>query len=93
MVYDDHPHNVETFHLQLTIGRNKLDLHVSTFTQFANLVTTKCLLNSIISTYKVCFINLDINNFYYGTSMEYCNYMQITFASIMKDIADQSNLD
>ena len=51
------------------MGGNRLDFLGATTTHCASLTTTKCLLNSTISTPGARFITLDIKGFYYGTAM------------------------
>ena len=49
---------------------NKLDYTGFTATQTASLTTTKCLINSTLSTDKAKFMSIDIKDYYYGTILE-----------------------
>ena len=53
-------HKKETHCVCVTVGGNRLDFPGDTTTNCASLTTTKCLLNSTISTSRVCFLTLDI---------------------------------
>ena len=55
-------------------------------------MTTKCLLNSTISTPGARFITLDIKNFYYNTPIGRYEYMKISLAIIPDEIIAQYNL-
>ena len=60
LVSSIHPQKTETDRACVTVGGDKLDLTGITITNFANLTTTKCLLNSIVSTPDARFLTLDI---------------------------------
>ena len=74
------------------MGGNHLDFLGATTTQCASLTTTKCLLNSTISTPGARFMNLDIRDFYYGTAMARYEYTKLALACIHDKIIDQYNL-
>ena len=74
------------------MGGNRLDFPESTTTHCAGLTTTKCLLNSTISTPGVRFMTLDIKYFYYGTTMARYEYMKLALACIPDKIIEQYNL-
>ena len=79
-------HKTKTHRVRVTIGGNKLELPGNTTTNCASLTTTKCLLNSTISTPGARFITLDIKNFYYNTPMGQYKYMKISLALLPEDI-------
>ena len=54
------PHKTETHRACVTVGGNRLDFPGDTTTNCASLTTTKCILNSTISTPGARFITLDI---------------------------------
>ena len=64
---------------RVTGGSNILDYPGATTTNCASLTTTKCLLNSTISTPDAQFMTLDIKDFYYGTPMSRYEYMKLAF--------------
>ena len=86
------PHKTETNRVRVTIGGNRLDFPGDTTTNCASLTTTKCILNSIISTPGARFITLDIKNFYYNTTMGRYEYMKISLAILPEEIIAQYNL-
>ena len=92
MVATIRPTKAEVNRVRVTVGGNRLDFSGATTNHCASLTTTKCLLNSTISTPGAYFITLDINNFYYGTAMACYEYMKLTLACIPDEIIDQYNL-
>ena len=54
------PHKTETHRVHITVGADKLDFPGITTTKCASLTTTKCLLNSVVSTPDIRFLTLDI---------------------------------
>jgi hypothetical protein len=70
LISSNRPTKPETHCVRVTVGGNKLDFPGLTATQCASLTTTKCLLNSTVSTPTAKFMVLDVKNFYYGTLME-----------------------
>ena len=69
MVASIKPTNAEVNRVRVTMGRDCLDFPSATTTHCASLTTTKCLLNSTISTPGARFMTLDIKDFFYGTAM------------------------
>ena len=57
------PTKAEKYRVRLTVGGDKLPYHGLTATQCASLITTKILLNSVVSTPKACWGYLDIKKF------------------------------
>ena len=72
------PHKTETHCVRVTVGGNRLYFPGDTTTNCASLTTTKCILNSTISTPGARFITLDIMFFYYNTPMGRYEYMKIS---------------
>ena len=69
MVASIRPTKAEVNRVHVTVGGERLDFPGTTTTHCASLTTTKCLLNSTISTTGDRFMTMDIKEFYYGTSM------------------------
>ena len=59
----------EVNRVRVTVVGHRLDFPGATTTQCTGLRTTKCLLNSTISTTGTRFMTLDMKYFYYGTSI------------------------
>ena len=53
-------HKTKTHRVCVTVNGNKLELPSNTTTNWARLTTTKCLLDSTISTPRARFLTLDI---------------------------------
>ena len=86
------PTKAETHRVRITVGGDKLNFPGLTATQCASLTTTKCLLNSTVSTPNAKFMVLDVKNFYYGTPMERYEYMKLPLKLIPQEIVDQYQL-
>jgi hypothetical protein len=86
------PTKEETHRVRVTVGGDKLDFPGVTTTQCASLTTTKCLLNSTVSTPDAKFLVLDVKNYYYGTPMTRYEYMKLALKLIPQEIIDQYNL-
>ena len=69
MVASIRPKKAEVNRVQVTVGGYRLDLPGATTTHCTSLTTTKCLLNSTISTPGARFMTLDIKDFYFGTAL------------------------
>ena len=69
-----------------------MDLPGDTTNNCASLTTTKCILNSTISTPGARFITHDMNNFYYNTPMGRYEYMKISLVILPEEIIAQYNL-
>ena len=69
MVATIQPTKAEVKRVRVTVGGDRLDFPGATTTHCASLTTTKCLLNSTISTPNAQFMTLDIKDFYYGIAM------------------------
>jgi hypothetical protein len=87
------PTKDETHRVRVTVGGDRLDFPGITTTQCASLTTTKCLLNSTLSTPGARFMVLDIKNFYYGTPMDRFEYMKLPLALIPDEIITQYDLN
>ena len=83
------PNKAETHRVRLTVGGDKLPFDGDTATQCASLITTKILLNSVISTPNAIFGTIDIKNMYYGSPMKDYEYMRIRFSEIPTQIEDK----
>ena len=78
--------------MRVTIGGDKLDYPSVTSTYCASLTTTKCLLNSTLSTPCSKFLVLDILKIYYNTPMNHYEYICLPLHSIPDKIIAQYNL-
>ena len=92
MVATIRPTNAKVNRVRVTVGGDRLDFPGATTTHCASLTTTKCLLNSTISTPGSRFVTLDIKDFYNGTAMARYEYMKLALACIPDKIIDQYSL-
>jgi len=86
------PTKEEVHRVRLTVGGDRLDYPGDASSQCASIITTKILLNSVISTPSAHFGTADITAFYYGTPMERYEYMRIKYDEIPQNIVDAYNL-
>ena len=56
------------------------------------MLTTKILLNSIISTHGARFMTIDIKDFYLNTPMDRPEFMQLKIADLLEDFIELYNL-
>ena len=82
-------HKTENRRVRVTIGGNKLEFPGNTTTNCSSLTTTKCLLNSTISTPRARFLALDILKIYYNTTMARYEYMKISLDILPEEIISQ----
>ena len=71
------PNKVETHNARVTAGGNLLECIDITSTDTASHTTTKCLLNSVISTPDARFRTADIKDFSYGTPLQRFEYVRM----------------
>ena len=57
-------HKTDTHRVRVTVGGDKLDFPSITTTNCISLTTTKCLINSTMSTPSATLLTLDIKHFY-----------------------------
>ena len=69
MVPTIRPTKAKVNRVRVIVGGDLLDSPGATTIHCISLTTTKCLLNSTISTPGAQFMTLDIKDFYYGTAM------------------------
>ena len=86
------PHKEEVHSVRVTVGSDNLNYPGVKSTHCASLTTTKCLINSTLSTPRSKFLVLDIKKFYYNTPMNRYEYMCLPIHSIPDDIIAQYNL-
>ena len=74
------------------MGGDKLSCDGPTATQCTSLITTKILLNRIVSTILALFMCADIHNFYYSTPMVDFEYIKLPLSMFPQKIVVQYNL-
>ena len=58
------PNKTETHRVRITVGGDKLSYYGPTATKCASLITTKILLDSVVSTILALFMCAEIHDFY-----------------------------
>jgi hypothetical protein len=91
-VCDERPLKTETKRVRITVGGDKIDYPGKVATPTAELVTVKCLFNSVISTPGAKCMSADAKDFYLGTPMERPEFMRIPIKMVPQVIIDQYNL-
>ena len=86
------PNKAETLQVCITVGGDKLSYNGPTATQCASLITTKLLLNSVVSPILDLFMCTDIHNFYLNTPMVDFEYMKLPLSMFPQEIFEQYNL-
>ena len=76
------PHKKEVNRVRVTVGGDRLEFVGNTSTQTASINTTKCLVNSTLSTRGAKFMSADIGRYYYGTTLEIFKYMRMALKDI-----------
>jgi hypothetical protein len=92
IVVELRPQKSEVFRTRLTVGGNLIQYPGNVSTPTADLSTTKCLINSTISTPGARFLTCDIKNFYLNTPMTQWEYMKLPLAQIPATIIAQYQL-
>ncbi len=87
-----HPQKDEPHCTRLTIGGNRITYAGNTSTPTANLVTSKLLVNSTISTPNAKFYGMDLSNFYLMMPMKEYEYMRLRLDLISNKIVQKYNL-
>jgi hypothetical protein len=72
---DFRPHKSGPYWCGITVGGDQTDYVGEVSTKTADLMTIKCLLNSVVSKVKGKFMTADVKNFYLNTPMDRPEYM------------------
>ena len=93
IVVDYWPQKSDPNRVPLTVGGDRVDYPWDVSTPTADLITTKLLLNSTISTKGAKFMTADIKIFYLNTPMERFEYMRMAYNLIPADIIQAYGLE
>jgi hypothetical protein len=91
LVCDIRPQKAEQHRLQLTIGGNHIDYPREMATKNADLTTSKCLSNSIISTDNAMYMCADVKKIYLNTMLNRPEYMRLALTIIPHEIINKYN--
>eukprot|EP00804_Cyclotella_cryptica_P006740 CCRYP_015699-RA/>CCRYP_015699-RA protein AED:0.48 eAED:0.59 QI:0/0/0/0.33/0/0.66/3/0/297 len=76
------PEKEDPYRIHLTVGANRITYPGNCGTPTADMLTTKVLLNSVISTKGARFMTIDIRDFYLNTPMVHPEYMRLKLSDI-----------
>ena len=93
-VCDHRPRKKETHRVRITVGGDRLTCLEDTGSPAANMVETKCLVNSTISEakYNARFMSADVTNYFLATPMGRREYMRVPIRYFPTDIIELYNL-
>jgi Reverse transcriptase (RNA-dependent DNA polymerase). len=86
------PQKDETHRTRMTVGGNLLQYDQDTGSPAADLVTAKLFFNSVISTPRARFMNMDVKDFYLNNIMPRYEYMKIHISLLPKDVINHYHL-
>jgi hypothetical protein len=87
-VIDHHPQKEDPNHVRITVGGNLINNPFELTTRTADMVSSKILWNSVISTKDARFAGANINNMYLETPLDWYEYMKIPIALFPTDIVN-----
>eukprot|EP00804_Cyclotella_cryptica_P020749 CCRYP_016588-RA/>CCRYP_016588-RA protein AED:0.03 eAED:0.02 QI:0/0/0/1/1/1/3/0/1217 len=87
------PKKEDPYRIRLTVGGNRITYPGDCGTPTADMLTTKILLNSVISTKGARFMTIDIKDFYLNTPMVCPEYMRLKLSDIQDHIIKLYKLD
>ena len=93
MVIDIRPEKVEKYRCRLTVGGDKIDYPYDTAAPTVDLETTKCHLNSTISTQNARYATGDLKDFYLNTPMKRYEYFKVHRRMLTDEIIRQYELE
>eukprot|EP00804_Cyclotella_cryptica_P019885 CCRYP_007803-RA/>CCRYP_007803-RA protein AED:0.34 eAED:0.24 QI:0/0/0/1/0/0.66/3/0/610 len=86
------PEKEDPYRIRLTVGGNRITYPGDCGTPTADMLTTKILLNSVISTIGARFMTIDIKDFYLNTPMVRPEYMRLKLSDIRTTSLNSTNL-
>jgi hypothetical protein len=93
IVADYREHKADPYRVRCTVGGNLIDFPGDKSTRSADLVTVKCLFNSVVSTPGARAACIDIKDFYLNNPLPNAEFVRFRQEDIPHDIWIQYNLD
>eukprot|EP00804_Cyclotella_cryptica_P016108 CCRYP_004214-RA/>CCRYP_004214-RA protein AED:0.22 eAED:0.20 QI:0/0/0/1/0/0.66/3/0/877 len=93
IVANHRPEKEDPYRIRLTVSGNRITYPGDCGTPTADMLTTKILLNSVISTKGARFMTIDIKDFYLNTPMVRPEYMRLKLSDIPDHIIKLYKLD
>ena len=92
VVTADRPKKEEPRRVRMTVGGDKIEYPGDCATKGADLVTAKCLFNSVVSTPGSKMMGMDVKDFYLNTILPNEEYIRIPISFIPEEIIRMYNL-
>jgi len=92
IVIDHQPQKEDPNRVRITVGGNLIDYPVKLTTRTADMVSSKILWNSVISTKDARFDSADIKNMYLETPLDQYEYMKMPLTLFPADIIEYYKL-
>jgi hypothetical protein len=92
IVIDHPPQKEDPNRVRITVGGNLIDYLFELTTCTANMVSSRILWNSVISTKVACFAGANIKNMYLETCLDQFEYMKIRIALLLDNIIEHYQL-
>jgi hypothetical protein len=92
IVIDHQPQKEDPNRVRITVGGNLIDYPVELTTRTADMVSSKILWNSVISTKDARFDSADIKNMYLETPLDQYEYMKMPLTLFPADIIEYYKL-
>ena len=86
IVIDHRPQKEDPNRVRITVGGNLIDYPSELTTHTADMVSSKILWNSVISTKDACFAGTDIKNMYLETPLDQYEFMKMPITLFPADI-------
>jgi hypothetical protein len=86
------PEQAEPNQKPFTVGGDKINYPGKVATLTTEMLVTKMLLNSVISTKGVRFLTMDISNFYLMTPLHLAEFIRIELSDIPDEVVDEYKL-
>jgi hypothetical protein len=92
IVTADRPKKEEPRRVRMTVGGDQIEYPGDCATKGADLITAKCLFNSVVSTPNAKMMGMDIKDFYLNTTLASPEYVRIPISIIPEEFIEQYNL-
>jgi hypothetical protein len=92
IIVDYRPQKTDPNRVHITVGGNLISYPGEVTTRTADMITSKILWNSVLSTPGACYCCADVKKFYLETPMERFEYMRIPARLIPDTFLDAYNL-
>ena len=92
IVVDHRPQKEDPNRVRITVDGNLIKYPYKLTTRSADMLSSKLLWNSVISTVGACFAGADIKNMYLKTPLDRYEYMRMPLDLLPEDIVDHYDL-